>query len=278
MTLEASGLDPAPAETISPDVAPEGAKPAEGAAPATAAAEPSAASTDDLKKEIGGIQKRFDELTRRNYDALRDRDDAIRERDHLRTQLQRPEPQSQAVKTLADFEFDEAKFEAHRIEQSATAAREAVRKELKEKADLETSQRQQGEFWNRAEKFAESAKDFHETLQQSRITRPEAAELSHVLVGRELGPDVTYHLAKNPPLLDSLLRMSSLDAAVEVGRIEAKLIGEREKAKAATPVVSKAPPPAPKIEAGDAKVEKDPSEMTDSEFAKWRGKHIAQRR
>jgi len=56
-----------------------------------------------------------------------------------------------------------------------------------------------------------------------------------------------------------------------LGRLEGKLAADRDKAKAKS--VSQAPPPPPKIEAGAATVEKDPSSMTDAEFAKWRRKH-----
>jgi hypothetical protein len=58
-----------------------------------------------------------------------------------------------------------------------------------------------------------------------------------------------------------------LQQAREIGRIEVKLLE-----KPPVPKVSAAPPPAPKLDASDAKVTKDPAEMSADEFSKWRKK------
>jgi hypothetical protein len=90
------------------------------------------------------------------------------------------------------------------------------------------------------------------------------------------GPALAYYLGKNLDVAARIAQLPPLAAARELGRIEVNLAFEREKAKL-KPVVSQAPPPTPKIEATEPAVSKDPSQMTDREFAKWREKQIAQR-
>jgi hypothetical protein len=91
-----------------------------------------------------------------------------------------------------------------------------------------------------------------------------------VINSSEDGAPLFYYLGKNPHVAESLSQLPPLIAARELGRLEGKLAQDREKAKVKT--VSQAPAPPPKIEAAAATVEKDPSSMTDAEFAKWRRK------
>jgi hypothetical protein len=64
-----------------------------------------------------------------------------------------------------------------------------------------------------------------------------------------------------------------LQQARELGRLEAKLA-----AKPKAPQVSAAPPPAARLAGSSPVVEKAPSEMSDTEYRKWREKTIARRR
>jgi len=90
-----------------------------------------------------------------------------------------------------------------------------------------------------------------------------------VLEESERGPEIAYHLGQNPRLAREIARLSPLQAARELGRIEAKL-AERPKA----PAVSKAPPPAPTLAATEPAVEKDPEKMSDKEWLEWRNKQL----
>jgi hypothetical protein len=100
----------------------------------------------------------------------------------------------------------------------------------------------------------------------------------------ENGPELAYHLGKNKDIALSLSDLPRDVAAFELGRIDAKLSAERATKKAAldaakaAKAVTTAPPPAPKLDGSNAQVGKDPTQMTDKEFAKWRANQIAQRR
>jgi hypothetical protein len=91
----------------------------------------------------------------------------------------------------------------------------------------------------------------------------------------DVGPELAYHLGKNPDVAAEISLLPERDAIRRMAFLEVELKAEKAKAKPNT--VSGAPPPPPKIPAGDAKIEKNPSDMTDAEFSKWRRRQIAQR-
>lgn len=261
MPEENQGIAPAVAAPIpTPAAVPDGTQPgAGGATSAPAVTDPNAAPRTD------GVQKRIDELTRQRYDAER-------ERDYWRTQVQtsrQPEPTPatpQQPKTLADFEYDEAKFQAYLFETASSRAVSAVEKKFREQQEHETKQRRVNEFRAREAKFAETVPDYRDVAHGAVSITTEMAE---VIAESEDGPALAYYLGKNPQIADHIAQLSPYSAARELGRIEAKLAAEREKAKTATPVVSQAPEPPPKIEATEPAVTKDPEDMTDAEFSKW---------
>lgn len=71
----------------------------------------------------------------------------------------------------------------------------------------------------------------------------------------------------------ALSRMSAVAAGRAIARLEAKLAEQKAKAK---PEPSKVPAPIEAVR-GTGSVTKDPSEMTDAEFAKWRRAQIKSR-
>lgn len=210
----------------------------------------------------------------RNWRALE------RDRDYWRQQVlsqQRSpaaEPAPEKPKTLADFEYDEGKYQSYLFTQAEQRAIAAAERKLKEQAQQETIQRRRQTFQQRESEFAKNTPDYYDVTRDPSLTFLDGHILDAIIDSDE-GPALALYLSKNPDMGYKLLDLSPVSAIRELGRIEARLVAEREKAKAE--VVTKAPPPAPKIEATDPKVEKDPKDMTDKEFKKWREKQIAQR-
>lgn len=96
------------------------------------------------------------------------------------------------------------------------------------------------------------------------LTQPIAA----ALIESDSPAKLMAHLAANPEEVDRIAGLSPARQAAEIGKLEAKL--------ASAPKVSKAPPPITPI-GGNRGGDKDPAQMTDLEFAKWRKAQIAQR-
>jgi hypothetical protein len=230
---------------------------------------------EDSREVLNPVGKRIDELTRRRYDAERRADEIARDRDEWRDRalrVEKPEPVAEpeaSGKTLADFGYDEVAFRKHLVTEARNEAVKVTRAELARDRDTISAAERDAQFGDREQEFSKDLPDYFEV---TRGQVPITNEMAEVIKLSEHGPALAYHLGKNPRIAASIARLPPLQAARELGRLEAKLSD-----KPKPPQVSGAPPPAPKIAAGNPQVEKNPSEMTDVEFAKWRRKQIAQR-
>jgi hypothetical protein len=261
MTETPSGVEPALAETPVVDETP-GAESAPAATDASAAAEKTP------------TQKRIDELTWLRREAERDRD-------YWREHATRQTPANPAVEasapkkppTLAEHNYDESAYQAALAEHFKAETARQVREELqREQAEQSVRQRVES-FGKREQAFASKHADYLEITRDP--TLPVSEAMVELLQESEVGPEVLYYLGNNREEALKIAQLGEFAAARAIGRLEAKL----ETVKTAPPKpVSKAPPPPPQIEAVEPAVAKDPSAMSDAEFAKWRRRQIAQRR
>lgn len=229
------------------------------------------AATRVNKKTTDGLSSRIDELTR-NWREEQRRSASLmqlleRDRGEARTPAPEPEPSSTAGKTLADFGYDEGKFQSHLFAEARKEAVKAAKEELTRDQEKSTADALEATFSEHEAKFSKDLADYME------VTRSQSLTISATMaqVTKEagaIGPQILYHLAKNPTLAASIARLPPLQQAREIGRIEAKLAE-----KPPVPKVSAAPPPAPKLDASDAKVSKDPADMNATEWAAWRKKY-----
>jgi hypothetical protein len=246
---------------------------------------PSAPEAGSPAPKKDAVQERIDKLTREKYDALRERDRQAYENERIQQRLAELEkaPTQQVAPandfpTLEQYGYDESKFNAAVAahiakvtrEQGTAAAQEAIRAEREAE-----QQRRVGESWAKKEaEFIKSKPDYLEKVRDN-ASLPITQSMAQLIKDSDVGPQVAYYLGENEAQAAAIARMPPLAQAREIGRIEARIEAEKAKPRVA---VSQAPPPPPKIDAGDAQAEKSPSEMSDSEFAKWRKKQISARR
>jgi hypothetical protein len=237
----------------------------------------------DAGKEKDSFSQRIDELTRIRREEERARQNAERERDHwremaMRTQQPSPKSEDDKVKTLADFEYDDAKYQTYLFEQAEKRAVSAAEKRLKEEqAKAKAEERKRG-FLNKASEFEKSNKDFWE---KARALPQFSDELLEDIADLDDSPSVVYYLANNLPLADQIARLPPRAAARELGRIEAKLTAEKEKIAAAK--VSKTPDPPPKVEGhGDPHIgvsasSAESDKLSADEWLRRRNKQLARK-
>lgn len=240
--------------------------------PKSAESAPAVTNPDeDTTKVLDPVQKRIDELTRKRYDAERRAEQVAADRDEWRDRalrVERPAPAEEpatAGKTLADFAYDEAKYQAHLFQQAEARAVQAAQRVLQSQQQTATTSQRDAEFGEREATFSKDLPDYFEV---TRGSVPITNEMADVIKSSEMGPALAYHLGKNPQIAAKIARLPPLVGALEMGRILAKLSDVPK-----PPQVSGAPPPAPKIAPSNAQVEKDPKDWTDADFAKWRKKH-----
>ena len=230
----------------------------------TAPEEPEPEESSPSKKD-DGFQKRIDELTQRYYEEKN-------QREHYQQQWEESRQVPDAPgKTLADFEYDEGRFAEYVQGQAVQEARAEIERNNQQQVGM----KRRAEFEAKEAGFATNVSDYHTVTRNQAL--PVNQNMVETLQSAEKGPEVLYYLGKNPDVAASLAAMSPLDAARELGRIEAT--------KLVTPetTVKKAPAPVPKIKAtNDSSVRvkaDDPKadNLSDSEWLKRRNKQIASR-
>ncbi len=263
---------PVTAPVSSPDGKPDGA--ADEADPSPAAKQSTGETTEP---EAKWVQKRIDELTRDRREAERRERDALKERDYWREQHKAapppPAPEPDKAKTLADFQFDESQYQQYLFSKSSEMARKAAKEEMLNEQKNAEKQRQAADYVGKVKEFAKDHPDYEEVATYAPISE----KVADIIIGVK-SPEVAYYLGKNPDVAMQISRLPDSYAAYEIGQIAARLQFEKTQANSARTLISKAPPPAPAIEAVNQVVQKDPKDMTQAEFNKWRRKQIAARK
>jgi hypothetical protein len=240
---------------------------------------PAVSNTDEeTTRVLDPVQKRIDELTRRRYDA--ERDAQYWREQAQRAQAPKPEPPPveapQATgKTLADFAYDESKYQDYLFKQAEARAVAAAEKVLTQK-QTETARFQTVTAHKEREaEFAKKVPDYFEVAHYAPITE----SMAEIIMDSDNSAELAYHLGKNRQVALNLARLSPLQQAREIGRIEAKLA-----AKPTPAAVSGAPPPAPRLEnagnpGGSAKPDAPESDkLSDAEWTRLRNKQVAKQR
>lgn len=255
----------------------------DGSAEAPKGAESAPAVKDADEAITQGVRSRIDELTRYRREAERERDYWRQEAERLRPAPKPPEPVEVKPKTLADFEYDEGKYQQYIFSELPQAiekrAVEAAERRLQETQTRERAESRHAEFEERSDAFAKDHADFVEVaLKQPQDGGPViTATMAETIEDSENGPAIAYHLGKNLRLAAEIARLSPLQQAREIGRIEAKLD------KPVVPRVSTAPEPASRIEAFDSSTTPRPDtpegeKLSDSAWLKAREKQVSRRK
>lgn len=138
--------------------------------------------------------------------------------------------------------------------------------------DAKAEGAKRAETWTqRAEAAKATIPDLDSVLAQS--VAPMSQAMAEVLRDAEHGPELAYHLAKNPAESERIARLSPMAAARELGKLEASLT---------TPTQAPAPPapkrvtnaPAPPTPIGSGRsTEGSPGNMSMPEYREYRKKH-----
>lgn len=278
---QAESTGPVEATEVDSEV---GSAKAAGSAPAVTEADD---SEDDPSTWTEKAQKAFNKLTRKNYEYASRAERAEFRAQEYERQLGEMRTASASAKTetvapsddyptLESVGWDEDK---HRqavdayYDKKLDAKAETVLSKKEEAAQREQSAKD----WEQKQRtFTEKNPDYvQKVIETGRRGEWDCSPaMTQVIQRSDVGPEICLHLAENAAKSAQIARLPPAMAAFELGQIAAQI----RVAKSAPPPVSKAPPPPVKIEAADSTGETDPSKMTDTQFAKWRRKQIAQRR
>ena len=162
---------------------------------------------------------------------------------------------------------------AHAAVKGVKGAMSADKRTANEARAAELNQEVLADFQERTEAFKSKATDFDEVVSGFVNKGGKFSDAVRELVmDSDVGPELTYHLAKNPALASKLNGLTPLSAAKEIARIEDTLLKPSAQA-------TKAPPPAKPLNGG-AGPAIDPRTGPDdmAAFAKWLNKSMEARR
>ena len=175
-------------------------------------------------------------------------------------------PNIAQYQTTDAYEAAMEQWAEQRVETKAQErkAQEQAQRTAAEKADAIAT------FADREDELREKHPDYEQVTRSPRLPMPETMLDAIVLLPN--GPELIYHLGKNIPEAARIAALPDALQKVEIGKLAAKI----EAAPAPKTQPSKAPEPITPV-GGKNVVEKNPNDMTDAEFARWRASHKKRR-
>lgn len=206
------------------------------------------------------VQKRIDDLTYR-------RNAAEREAQHWKqvAESRAPAAAPKASDFATDDEYNDAVLE-HRIDSRVNdgLARTAAAQADKFSHEASTAA---GEAYNqRVAEVVSRLPDFVEVVSKADIAISPA--LQEALRDSDKGPDLVYHLAKNPGLAEQLNAMSVRQMDREIGRLEST-IGTKAAPTPPAARTTNAPPPVKPGSPAAGPANTDPAKMSQGEFEQY---------
>lgn len=247
-------------------------------AEATPATEPAVETekTDIEKSKEGalkGVQKRIDELTAKNKLAES-------EAEFWKNQVSLPkevvqvaeQPAATPKPILENFHDYDAYVEAltdWKIEQKEQVNRQAYTQQQRQERMTQTVK----SFEIKVVQTVDALPDFEEVARDPAMRRIFSAmpHITDAIMESERGPEIAYYLGKNRQKAIELAQMHPMKAAIELGKIEARLLTPDTKK------VSQAPEPINTIGGGTNITEKDLADASYEEFVKKRREAIKKR-
>ena len=217
-------------------------------------------------------QKRIDEITALRREAEKREADAQRDRDYWREQAlknepkKEPEPEKVEGKPkLDDFSSYEDYTEALTDWKVTEALKGQSEAQKRAQAEAEKQSVVQS-YRTRADSFSESHPDFDAVVTNPRLPVSEA--MAEAAFTSEKGPELLYYLGTNPEEAHRISQLPPYQAAMEMGRLEAKFTSQPARNQ------SRAPDPLDPISPGGGNATVDPDKMSADQWRKWRESQI----
>ena len=228
------------------------------------------------KKKPGGFQKKIDKLTRRNSDL------EVELASYRSRNAEPPKPEASLVsKPTVEGKPDPKNFERHSDYVEALTDWKVDQKLNSKEAEAKDAANKNRETeavkaWAERVVAAKQRYDDFDDVMSEDV--PVSATTRDLLLESDVGPDIAYYLGTHVDEAIAISRMSPLNAAKAIGRIEALLVEEEEEEAApvteiALPVQKPKAKPKPVEPTGGGSgpaMPKSPENMTFKEFKAWR--------
>ncbi len=199
------------------------------------------------------IDKRFNELTKQREDARRDAAKEREAREATEAKLKELEAKLNPVAVKTDGKPTPAQF-TDAFEYAEALAEWSAENALKTRDKVDAEKRQAAEraqvlkTWSdRQTAVKAELSDYEETIAESTIQVSD--QVRDAILESDMGPQILYHLAKNPGVAAALTSKSVSSALREIGKLEASLSGTKPAPVTPAQTPSKASPPISPIRA-----------------------------
>lgn len=193
------------------------------------------------------MQKLSDDLAAKNAELA----------DYKRLMGELPEPKESDFEDYEDFRIAKA---LHNRDKAEAGRAVSAREEAAKQAAQAAQQQALASFMEQEQDARAKYADYDQVTR----SMPLANETLDLAAQMDAGPDVIYHLGKNPDLAATVAGMSPVQQALELGRIEARLAMPQPKK------ITQAAEPITPVGATSATVTKDPGDMSPQEYRAWR--------
>lgn len=220
---------------------------------------------DDKRKSRH--QRRKEQMERYRQEA----DEANRKYEAVQERLKRIEEAASSSQPPKEGDF--SSYEEYQAALSAHHAMRMMDGRTKQEAEREAQayqQEMQRVEQARQQEVAQGwaaqvsdAKTRYADFEQVAYTAPISDQVSQMIAGMDAGADVAYQLGLNPAEARRISSLSPMEAAMELGRMEARLSAPQP--RTATQAPDPVKPVRPK-----ASTQKDPSKMSIGEYRAWR--------
>lgn len=186
---------------------------------------------DDKPKVNLKLEKRFSELTKQREDARREAEQERIARQEIEARLKalemkdQPQPAEPNAKPNRAKFSDEFKYAEALADWSVENALKNREKDEDERKQIAQRQEVLNQWNQRQEEVAAKLPDYVEVIKSSTVGVSDAVR--DAIIESEVGPRILYHLAQNPDLAVALASKTVTSALREIGKLEAKLSGEK---------------------------------------------------
>jgi len=257
LSVEVSPVAPAPAATPEP------------VAPAPGTTETQKGEVNTQAEEKSFTQAELNEIIQKEKAKAESKAERRALKAYKET-LERLIPQRQATEAASTVRPERAKFSTDEEWVEAVADWKIAERDKSGRA--ERAQEQQRTMVDRTEALYAQAQKLPAFDRAAFDDLPLTQVIASAVIESDIAPRLMTFMAENPEEVARIAKLSPARQAAELGRMEAKILSAPPPAQ-----VSKAPAPIEPIGTNRAASTKDPSDMSQKEFEKWRKEQIARR-
>lgn len=213
-------------------------------------------SEEELAAKAAAEEERQAKKRERRQRARKERREKAAAYDQIKSAAAGVEPKEADFEDYNEFVAAKAVYTYRKADGEAKA--EAAKAEAEAAAEADNSVID--EDWREE---VQRAKARMPDFEQVAFSAPISDAVADLVMSSDMAADVAYHLGKNHDEARRISQLSQVDAARELGRLEAKLSTPPPK-----PKTTKAPPPIEPVQGGAGNV--DPAKMDFATYEAWR--------